>query len=1538
MEKTQNTKPKYPGIRLTTNGNQLVSYYTEARVAEAGVFYPITPSTEMGENFQMSFANGELNVFGDAKIAIETEGEHSAQGGAIAASLTGKRAVNFTSGQGIVYGCEQYYHAPGKLSTMVLEVSARTLTKSALNVHCGHDDIYAVMDTGWTMLFAKDAQQAADQALIIRKVNEKALTPGINIQDGFLTSHLERTFLKAESDLIREYLGAPGDIIDCPTDAQKELFGPKRRRVPEQMDLKNPMLLGPVQNQEHYMNGVVARRDNFVEPILGYLEEAYAEFAELTGRDYGLISSYNCENADTVFVALGSAAENIEAAVDYLKETRNENVGVIHVNVIRPFPEAAVINALKGKKRAIILERIDDQMASDNPLARDIRTALTKALENSSSNAYDYLPAITADEMPRLFSGVYGLGSRDFRPEGILGAYEFATGKIARQDGKKADEGTSFFYVGVNHPYNVQSAETPSLLPENAIALRMHSIGGWGMITTGKNLSEIIGELSQYVGQRDNIVDENGNPKEVYHISANPKYGSEKKGAPTNYFLVAAPERIRVNCDLQHVNAVICCDPKAFTHTNPLAGLTENGALIIESSETDSAAFWQRIPARYRQEILDKKIRIFCLDGFQVAKEATNRPDLQFRMQGNAFLGAFFKVSTFLQDNNIPDDEFLKTVEAQYNKKFGRFGAAVVDSNMKVMRDGFEKVWEVEVGAVDAPDTSSMRGESILPVTGATRFDGDIKEQPAKTPISSLEKFDGEFRSDYGYNQPASPLASTGAMPAATAATTSKYVSRRSVPIFHPEKCTQCMDCITVCPDTAMPNTAQDISTVIGTAIKHYVADAAAKEALLSKVDELDGKLRTVMFEKAQDKKNVAPSFGELFAEQLDQLVAADSALAGIDGIADACDQAKRILNEVPVAYAKARPIFEMPEKKNVGDGGVFSIMISDHCKGCGECVVACGSTQALSMEAETEEINGKHNTEIRFLDLLPETSQKYLGKFDAANPQEAKAAMLKNHLMVRSNYDAIVSGDGACAGCGEKSILRGISTITEAYMRPLYTAKANRLDAKAKDFVAKAGEKLAALKANDEETYKWWTQTVKHAILGLGGENDKDSEARIAANFEGTDETLVEALDLVLRQDAFNHRDLKAIDGRYANGMSTMMMSSCTGCNSVYSSTHPNNPHTYPWMNSLFQDASTLAWLFGESMIVDHAKRSVIPERLVDIILNDDQFNKDDYFLYTHFSDTYMTAQEVAELPKVWAVGGDGAMGDIGFQNLSKVMLQNRPNVHVLMLDTQVYSNTGGQNSDSSVMPGGFDMNQHGAATEGKLTERKEVSSIFTVGHGSPFVGHVSMANAANFFKAVMDGLVYRGTAYIQAYTSCQPEHGVADDMSATQAGLVRDSRAEPEFVFNPSEGELYHEAFSLKGNPDLKKDWRQKTVPGTKEKYNYTIAHWAVTEPRFRKHVFKVKPGEETNLIHLDDMLAKLTQDDVVNRRFLDKDHRAFVPTKGVYIMVEKGDTMVPMGLSRQLVLFCVERRKNWRQMQSRAGIVNEDYLAQKEALAAK
>jgi pyruvate-ferredoxin/flavodoxin oxidoreductase len=1522
---------RYPGIRVTANGNQLVSYHTETRIAEAGVFYPITPSTEGGELFQQAFAEGHLNVFGQSTIAIETEGEHAAQGGAIAHSVCGKRVVNFTSGQGVVYGVEQYYHAPGKASTMVIEVGARALTKHALNVHCGHDDIYAALDTGWIMLFGKDAQQAADQALILRRVTELSLTPGMNIMDGFLTSHLERTFYKHESGLIREFLGSPDDVIDCPTEAQRTLFGPTRRRVPKMVDLANPILLGPVQNQEHYMNGIVARRNNFAEPILQFLEEAYEQFAELTGRRYGLISKYKTDDAETVFVSLGSAAENIEAAVDYLRQTRPASVGSIHINVIRPFPEAAIVAALKGKKNVIILERTDEPLASDNPLGREIRTALSKAVQSGE---------ITANEVPKIFGGSYGLGSRDFRPEHIIGAYEFATTGRARTDGKTAADGTTYFVLGVDHPYAVIGEETPSLLPAGAVAVRFHSIGGWGAITTGKNLGAILGDLNDLIYERDGLKDELGNPKEVIHVSANPKYGSEKKGAPTSYFMVAAKDRIRVNCDLRHVTVVLCCDPKAFTHCNPLDGMAEGGSFVWESDQTGDKA-WEQLPLWARKQIIDKKIRVFTLPGFEIAKKATDRGDLQLRMQGNAFLGAFFRVSTLLQEFSITQEQYRDVVEKQYKKKFGKLGEAVVQSNMEVMLQGYDQVSEIEIGELTAADHSSLRGAALLPIletvpaaegaacgTGC-RSHALPEGQAARSPLTSIANFDAEFRADYGYNQPASPLAAVGMIAAATGDTASKYVARRETPLYIPENCTQCMDCISVCPDTALPNTAQDLSTLLATAVRYYVVNAKDRAKLIDALPQIETLARQRMVAEVK----IGTPLPTILREVTES----------IDGFsAKSKDQFFEIIAKVPMAYQKVTAIFASPERKNPGAGGIFSIFVSDLCKGCAACVTACGDHQALKMVPETEAINAEHETGTRFLDLLPDTTQKYLGFYNAANPVDSKTATLRNMLMVRSTYDALVAGDGACAGCGEKSVLRSIAAVTEAYMRPVFHAKSDRFLAKAGDLEKRGVARLAVLRTQNPAEYELMRQTIAHLILGLGGEDEKDTKARIAAyelkNGPISDGELIEAIAAVLLTEAFNHKNLQAVDGRLANGMSVMAMAAHTGCNTVYGSSAPNNPHPYPWMNSLFQDGVTVGWLLGESFIVDHARRSVIPERLADMLLTRETnvINDEEYYHLTHFTDALMTDAEIVELPKVWAVGGDGGMGDIGYQNMSKVILQNRPNVKVLMLDTQVYSNTGGQNSDSTPMLGGGDMNVYGAATQGKNTEKKTVAETFLAGHGSPFVAQVSMANAPKLYRAILDGLEYRGTMFLQAFTTCQPEHGVPDDMALIQAQRIRDSRGVPEFVFNPRLGETYQEALDLKGNPSIDLDWYETKNKVTGETSRYTVAHWCVTEARFRNHLKKLKPEAAANLIPLDNMLVRITQQDVVYRRYLTPGHRAFIPDFGVFIQWEENGKTQYRALSRQLVMFCVERRKAWRMLQSKAGIVNKEYIAQKAILA--
>ena len=309
--------------------------------------------------------------------------------------------------------------------------------------------------------------------------------------------------------------------------------------------------------------------------------------------------------------------------------------------------------------------------------------------------------------------------------------------------------------------------------------------------------------------------------------------------------------------------------------------------------------------------------------------------------------------------------------------------------------------------------------------------------QAPRTPVSSINVFDAEFRSHFGYNQPATPLSAMGVIAAGTGDTASKYVARRETPLYIPENCTQCMECISVCPDTALPNCSQDLSTLLGTAVTRYVADPAERRKMLDKLPEIDKLTRQRML---ADIKTGTP-LPTIIREVTES----------VDGFStEAKAQFFSIVDKVPMAYQKVNAIFSSPERKAPGSGGIFSIFVSDLCKGCAACVTACGDHMALKMVQETEDVNAEHETGTAFLNLLPDTAQKFLGLYNGANPADSKTATLRNMLMVRTNYDALVAGDGACAGCGEKSVLRSIAAVTEAYMRPVFHAKSDRFMAKA--------------------------------------------------------------------------------------------------------------------------------------------------------------------------------------------------------------------------------------------------------------------------------------------------------------------------------------------------------------------------------------------------------------------------------------------------------------------------------------------------------
>ena len=605
------TQPRFPGLPEATDGSGAV-VAMETAASEAAGAYPITPSTQMGEGWALAMAQGATNVHGRRLLFFEPEGEHAAAGVTAGMSMVGLRATNFSSGQGIAYMHESLYAAAGKRLTYVLNVAARAMTKHALNVHAGHDDYHAVDDTGFFQLFAKDVQTSADLNLIAHRVAELSLNPGLVAQDGFLTSHVIETMRMPERELVKLYLGDPSDEIESPTPAQRLVFGERRRRIPELFDLDYPAMLGTVQNQDSYAQGVAAQRPFYFDHVRELTDRAMAEYAALTGRAYDRVMGYRLDDADYVLAGQGSVIPNAEAVADWFRQERGVRVGVLDMVMFRPVPTDLVARLLSGKRAVTVLERTDQPLAVDPPLLREIRAAMGKAVENWREQAagrrrengpwkpargldgapalpmaHEGIPAVSPEDVPDFFSAGFGFGSRDLQAGDLVAAVENMIEGAPRR--RQYYLGIDFIRKGTKLPkleiwqeqlleaypklgeLSLEPAPALNLLPEGSIALRIHSVGGWGAITMGKNLSQTAFELAGL------------------NVKANPKYGSEKKGQPTTFYATLSREPVKINAELKHVDVVLSPDPNVFRHSNPLAGLREGGVFVIQSDQPADA-------------------------------------------------------------------------------------------------------------------------------------------------------------------------------------------------------------------------------------------------------------------------------------------------------------------------------------------------------------------------------------------------------------------------------------------------------------------------------------------------------------------------------------------------------------------------------------------------------------------------------------------------------------------------------------------------------------------------------------------------------------------------------------------------------------------------------------------------------------------------------------------------------------------------------------------------------------------------------------
>ncbi len=699
----------------------------------------------MGDGYAVEHANGKVNLWGETLQFLEPESEHSSASACEGFALAGGRVTNFTSGQGLILMKEVLYVIAGKRLPVVFHIGARALTSHSLNVHCGHDDVMGVADTGWGMLFARNAQEAADLSLIARRTAEDSETPFFNVQDGFLTTHTLETIRLPEPELMREFVGAPAERL-------RSLFDPNR-----------PLLSGPVQNQDSYMKGKVAQR-YFYDRVIPALERAMQQYGELSGRSYGLVQAYRMEDAEYALVGMGSMMETAEATVDYLRG-QGLRVGAVSITSFRPFPARELVELLRHCRAVTVIERADVPLAESNPLTTEVKAALADGVFGTHGRQADWIPDV--------YSGVAGLGGRDVRPGHF----------VAAVDNMRGLDGRRFFVLGVKHQDALEVREDPDVRPANAYSMRGHSVGGFGSVTTNKVIASVASELFGL------------------HAQAFPKYGSEKKGLPTSYYLTLAPEPIRIHAELNVVDFVAIQDANALAGGDPLEGLRPGGIIYLQASLQPGEGpekVWASLPAAARKAIRERGLRLFALDAGRIARESASRTDLQIRTQGIVLLGAFLRLTPFRERAGLGEAELFAALEKTISKYFGKRGTRVVADNLAAARRGYQEVVEVipqeqeqPAAAKPAPrwQPSSQHGRGPDPDLVPPDFCDRVIGGYARGREAELEADEALARS---------------LMPPSSAMRRSFRNLAPEIPELIASACVGCMECVNECPDTAI--------------------------------------------------------------------------------------------------------------------------------------------------------------------------------------------------------------------------------------------------------------------------------------------------------------------------------------------------------------------------------------------------------------------------------------------------------------------------------------------------------------------------------------------------------------------------------------------------------------------------------------------------------------------------------------------------------------------------------------------------------------
>jgi pyruvate-ferredoxin/flavodoxin oxidoreductase len=536
----------------------------------------------------------------------------------------------------------------------------------------------------------------------------------------------------------------------------KLFVGAPSRRMRNLFNPQQPLVSGPLENRDSYMKGRIAQRF-FCDRVRPSLETAMADYSELTGRRYGLIRSFRMEDAEYAVVGLGSMMESAEAAVDAIR-SKGMRAGCISITALRPFPQQELAAALARCRSVAVIERTDTPLAESNPLTLELKAALASAQMGDEARLL---------RIPEVYSGSAGLGGRPLTPASMIAAFD-----------NIASFGRRRFVLGIKHPDALTVPPEIEVRPPGTFGLRIHSLSGFGSVSAGRLIASIAAEVFNL------------------HAVAESSYGAEERGLPTTTLVAFSPKRFELHTATAVVDLVSAHHTNVLQLGDPITGLRAGGTFLFQTDRPVDEV-WASLPLSLRRSLRERHIDLFVLDAMKIAREAAvDSKHMARRMQGVALLGAFLRISP-LRTEAVSVDDLFGAVEKTLARFFASAGAAALALDLAIARRAFDEVSLVvppeQIGDYEVPAGPKRGRGSLAPY-----------EDPELIPPGFCDHVLRNYAQGRDGVIEADLYAARGLMPAGTSIHRSFRNLSTEIPRFNAANCTGCMDCVNLCPDSAI--------------------------------------------------------------------------------------------------------------------------------------------------------------------------------------------------------------------------------------------------------------------------------------------------------------------------------------------------------------------------------------------------------------------------------------------------------------------------------------------------------------------------------------------------------------------------------------------------------------------------------------------------------------------------------------------------------------------------------------------------------------